>query len=257
MGLHKFDLGYIPASVTPPRTWRRAAWFTIFSSAAALVGLLFVTSVLVSPVHVADNINSLPGLPTDLPFFTPPSSSDRPSSSRHDQLPNRPRQSQQPNRPTADNLPTGAPAAPPSSTDGAGSAVGGPPQTGTSPASAISTTVLPLPPATVTTVSTGPAAVDPNKIGARTESFFSEVTRNVDAAANLTAGTVHDDAKAIIQQNYGGISTIKIKSISLDPGSGLTVSVLQVTNKDGTVSTEQRTLQFTLTGDPKIVNPGG
>jgi hypothetical protein len=73
----------------------------------------------------------------------------------------------------------------------------------------------------------------------------------------MTSDTVHDNAKAIIEQNYGDVSTIQIKSVSVDPSNGLTVSVLQVTNKDGSVSTQQRTLQFTLSGDPKIENPGG
>src|SRR3954447_24713372 len=42
VGLRKFDIGTVPASVTPPRTWRRAAWFSVGSSVAALVALLVV-----------------------------------------------------------------------------------------------------------------------------------------------------------------------------------------------------------------------
>ena len=51
-----FNLGTIPASVTPPRTWRRAAWFTIVASAAALLGLLAVGAVLVGPARPADDV---------------------------------------------------------------------------------------------------------------------------------------------------------------------------------------------------------
>lgn len=39
-GLGVFDLGSVPASVTPPGTWRRAAWFAAASS-GSVVGLLF------------------------------------------------------------------------------------------------------------------------------------------------------------------------------------------------------------------------
>lgn len=46
-GLQKFDLGMTPASVTPPPTWRRAAWFTVIASAAALGGLILASSLLV------------------------------------------------------------------------------------------------------------------------------------------------------------------------------------------------------------------
>jgi hypothetical protein len=35
------------------------------------------------------------------------------------------------------------------------------------------------------------------------------------------------------------------------------VSVLRVVNKDGTTTTQQTTLRFTLSRDPKITNPGG
>ncbi len=38
-GLRKFDLGNVPASVTPPRSWRRAAWFAVGTSAAVVLGL--------------------------------------------------------------------------------------------------------------------------------------------------------------------------------------------------------------------------
>jgi len=255
VGLHTFNLGYIPASVTPPRTWRRAAWFAIFSSGAALIGLLFVTSMLVGPVTVTSDINSLPGLPTGLPFFTPPDSSGATPPTGRKQPANLPGQSGRRSRPNASGNQTD-PASGAASPGDPAVAGGGSPQTSGVPVSGVPTTVVSAPP-TVSTVNTAPPAVDPAKIGDRTMAFFSEVTSNVDAAANLTTGTVHNDAKAIIEQNYGGIAMIKVKSISLDPSNGLTVSVLQVTDKDGSVSTEQRTLQFTLTGDPKIENPAG
>ena len=77
------------------------------------------------------------------------------------------------------------------------------------------------------------------------------------AAADLTVGTLHDDATALIRQKYGDISSIQIQSISLNPTTGLTISVLRLVNKDGTTQTQRTTLHFTLTGDPKITNPGG
>src|SRR4051812_33219903 len=38
-GLRKFNIGLVPASVTPPRTWKRAAWFAVASSLGVLIGL--------------------------------------------------------------------------------------------------------------------------------------------------------------------------------------------------------------------------
>ncbi|HEY4459690.1 MAG TPA: hypothetical protein VGN81_35585, partial [Pseudonocardiaceae bacterium] len=234
MGLHKFDLGYIPASVTPPRTWRRAAWFTIFCSAAALVGLLFVTSELVGPVHVASDIDSLPGLPTNLPFNQGSTSGSTPPSSRHSRPPSRPGQSPRPGLPGNPVQPTDAQGNPITTGDGTGSSDNTPPSGGGgAPVSGGAPTTGATSPSTVTTVNTGPPAVDPAKLGHITEQFFGDVVSNTDAAANMTADTVHDNAKAIIEQNYGDLSTIQIKSVSVDPSSGVTVSLLQVTNKDG------------------------
>src|SRR5699024_5292032 len=44
-GLEAFDLGSVPASVTPPTTWRRAAWFATASS-GGVAGLLLAGAFL-------------------------------------------------------------------------------------------------------------------------------------------------------------------------------------------------------------------
>ncbi len=113
------------------------------------------------------------------------------------------------------------------------------------------------PPSITTVNSSADPVIDPTALMKRTRTFFAEVTSNAQAAADLTSGAVHDDAVALIEQKYGDVSTIQIQSMSLDPSSGLTVSALRVANKDGTTQTQQTTLYFTLTGDPKITNPGG
>ncbi|MDR7302572.1 hypothetical protein [Haloactinomyces albus] len=56
-GLYKFDLGMVPASVTPPPSWRRAAWFAVASSAATLGGLMFATAAM-----MGSNTASIQGL---------------------------------------------------------------------------------------------------------------------------------------------------------------------------------------------------
>ncbi|GAB3547534.1 hypothetical protein J2S53_002465 [Actinopolyspora lacussalsi] len=61
-GLCEFGLGMIPASITPPRTWRRAAWFVVVSAAAALGGIVLVTAVVMSnePARLATDPRHLP-----------------------------------------------------------------------------------------------------------------------------------------------------------------------------------------------------
>jgi hypothetical protein len=112
-------------------------------------------------------------------------------------------------------------------------------------------------PPEVTTVVTGEPVVDPTTLLKRTRTFFAEVASNAKAAADLAVGTIRDDTTALIQRKYGGLSSIQLQSMSLDPTSALTVSALRVVNKDGTTHTRHITLQFTLSSDPKIINPGG
>jgi len=235
IGLRMFNLGTIPASVTPPRSWRRAAWFTIVASAAALLGLVAVGAVLVGPVRSAGRTVALPVFPNGVPLAAiGGASSVRPVS----------------DRPvwtasvgvveigrTSREVPRRRPVV------------------GVAPVRTSDPVVATLPP--VVTSVPGEPVIDPTKLLRQTQTFFAEVTSNAQAAADLTDQTVRDDAAALIQRKYGDLSTIQIQSVSLDPHNGLTVSVLRLVAKDGTTSTQQTTLRFTLSGEPMITNPGG
>lgn len=255
-GLRTFNLGSVPASVTPPRTWRRAAWFTIFASAGALIGLLFTMSALVGPVHNAGRIIALPGLPTGLLNFEP----NTLGPTRGNRFTNHPARVN-----PADGTAPAIPMDPDSGTSTLGlntqllGSETGNAASGSIVASVSNSTSPDDSAPTVTTVSTGaPAPVaNPSALANRTEEFFSEVTTNVNAAAELTSDTVRDNAVALIRQRYGDYSAIQVQSITLDPSNGLTVSVLRMTHKDGTTSIEQETLHFTPDTNPKIENPGG
>jgi hypothetical protein len=58
--LGELDLAIVPVSVTPPRTWRRAAWFAVGASCGVLTMLVFAAVRLAGP----DRIDAFPGLPT-------------------------------------------------------------------------------------------------------------------------------------------------------------------------------------------------
>lgn len=72
VGLQMFRLGTIPASVTPPRSWRRAAWFTVLASVAALVGLVVAGALLVGPSREHGRISAFPYIPDGPPRATIP-----------------------------------------------------------------------------------------------------------------------------------------------------------------------------------------
>src|SRR5689334_5143052 len=63
-GLRKFNIGLVPASVTPPRTWKRAAWFAVISSVLVLVGLSVAAAKLVGGGGAVETVG-LPGYPSD------------------------------------------------------------------------------------------------------------------------------------------------------------------------------------------------
>jgi hypothetical protein len=58
--LGELDLAIVPVSVTPPRTWRRAAWFAVGASCGVLTMLAFAAVRLAGP----DRIDAFPGVPT-------------------------------------------------------------------------------------------------------------------------------------------------------------------------------------------------
>ena len=231
-GLRKFNIGLVPASVTPPRTWKRAAWFAVVSSVLVLVGLSVAAAKLVGGGGTTETVG-LPGYPSDVPLIS--------------QLP------------TGGTTPSATGTAPSAAKTGRGAPV---PGTGTSApatsgqASASAPNPKPsgtLPPVITTVPVTQAPVVDGGKIAEQTETFYRAMATNADTALAMTTDTVRSNADALLEGRLADISLIEVKEIAVDPSKGLTVSLLQVTKKDGSVSTEKRELSFTL-GDLPLIN---
>jgi hypothetical protein len=229
VGLRKFNLGTVPASVTPPKTWRRAAWFSVGSSVAALVALLVLGALLVGPSRLRTQIESLPGKPFDVPLPT--------------------------TTPTGAQLLPGNPSAIADRTHTGGTPTGHATTTGT-----VSTTPI-APPAgggtlRVPTIATVPGVtnpvVDPGKVAQQTQQFFAAVSSNVKQAYGLTGGALKADGEAALQQRYQDVATVQVQGITIDPGKGTTIDTVLVTKKDGSTTTEQHVLAFTTGSLPLI-----
>lgn len=239
-GLRKFNIGMVPASVTPPRTWKRAAWFAVVSSVLVLVGLSVAAAKLVSGGGQVEKIG-LPGYPSDVPLISAlPTAASTPSVTR--------------SRTSAANTGPGAPVPGTGSAPPRSSAQAPAPGTGTKPSGSA--------PPVITTVPVSQApAVDGTQIAQKTEDFYREMATNADTALAMTTDTVRANADALLEGRLADISLIEVKEIVVDPGKGLTVSLLQVTKKDGTVSQEKRELSFTFGELPLIsgerLKPGG
>lgn len=228
-GLGSFNIGLVPASVTPPRTWKRAAWFAVLSSAGVLAALVFAAIKLVGAGTPTDRLG-LPGYPTSAPIVTGfGTSTPSPTPAAHPEPGS---------RPEALVVPERTPEAP-------ATAVGG---TSAAPASS-----APSASPTVTTVpSSGAPVVDAVAVAARTESFYEQAVANAATALDMVADTFEADAKALLSGHFKDVSAIEVTEISVDPARAVTISTLHVKNKDGSTTTEKRQLAFTTSGDPLI-----
>ena len=232
-GLRKFNIGLVPASVTPPRTWKRAAWFAVVSSVLVLVGLSIAAAKLVGGGGTVETVG-LPGYPSDVPFISAlPTGGSTPSTMG--------------TRPSAANTGRGAPV------PGTGTGTGSGTAPGTSGSDAFPKPSGTSPPVITTVPVTNAPVVDGGKIAQQTEHFYKEMATNANTALAMTTDTVRSNADALLEGRLADISLIEVKEIAVDPSKGLTISLLQVTKKDGSVSTEKRELSFTL-GDLPLIN---
>lgn len=248
-GLRKFDLGTVPASVTPPRTWRKAAWFAVGTSAAVMVGLAYAAVEFVGKPGEPPMIDALPAYPTrpwtlaQLPAEQTTSPSEQPLSS--DGRPKESSSAHNPDTSIGDSpaRTTDAPSAPgsrPTTSPGGGSPV---PPVPTAPAAPNRTTVGPAP-ATPT---------NPQKMGDVTEAYYAMVTDDPAAAHEMTTGSMAREGAEGIEARYQGVERVEVQEITIDREKAITTSTVKLVHEDGTETIEQRQLRFTWGGDPKIM----
>lgn len=252
-GLRKFDLGNVPASVTPPRSWRRAAWFAVGTSAAVVLGLTVAASELMGrPVSDNTLVDALPAYPTGPLTLEklPNQQSTTPHTPSPASTPGRPK----PSHPSA-SAPTNQGQPPKDTVTGTGGTTvdspgpSGPPSTeAVPPASTMALTP------TRQTVGTAVVPTDTQAMGDRTEEYFRLVTTDPAAAYALTTGGMAREGQEGIEARYAGVRRIEVQSITIDRGQAVTTSTVRIISQDGTAKIEQRQLTFTWGGDPKITD---
>ncbi|OXM42696.1 hypothetical protein CFP75_41485 [Amycolatopsis alba DSM 44262] len=259
-GLSTFDLGSVPASVTPPKTWRKAAWFAAAASALVVVGLLFAGSFLVGkPAPEQQSQGGWPGYRGGSPLTneglagnpaTPPpgGAAGNPSDSATDSSAKDDRSSSN-SATSADSENTGNSESRPGS--------GGPVTTGQPTSSSSERPQKPpvMPAARTTTTSPWYASQpDAQAMGDNTETFLNAVTTNPQEAAAVTSGGLREEGAQGLRERYADVAYFEVKKVSIDQRRGVTVNTVEVTHKDGTKTMEQRTLTFG--DDDKIVDDG-
>ncbi|MGW4483777.1 hypothetical protein ACWEOE_08040 [Amycolatopsis sp. NPDC004368] len=269
-GLGKFDLGSVPASVTPPKTWRKAAWFATGASGAVVVGLLFAGTFLVGgPTTTTDALGGgWPGRQNGgNPLILPdPSLGQQGStgggprdsssgSSRHgtgdtsdSEDPNTHPQNAGGSETSSARTPTDPSSSDSSSapvTTGAASTPAGPP---------VKPPITPAPRQTAPTNVWYDTAKNPEKMGDNSEKFFNTVTTDPNEAAAVTTGDLEQEGPQGLRQRYANVAYFEVKKVEIDPDNNTTVNTLEVTHTDGTKTMEQRTLTFG--DDDKIADDG-
>ncbi|UUV35428.1 hypothetical protein NQK81_18935 [Amycolatopsis roodepoortensis] len=260
-GLSTFDLGTVPASVTPPKTWRKAAWFAAAASALVVVGLLFAGSYLVGkPLPEQQSQGGWPGYRGGSPLTqdgvaghpaTPPQggAAGNPSESETESTTGDDRSSVNSGTPS-DSETAGTDSSRPGSSSG--------PVTSGRPAPSSSDRPQkpPVVPANRTTTP-GPwyaSQPDAEAMGDNTEIFLNTVTTNPQEASSVTSGGLREEGAEGLRDRYRDVAYFEVKKVSIDQRRGVTVNTVEVTHKDGTKTMEQRT--FTFGDDDKIVDDG-
>ncbi|MEC3982015.1 hypothetical protein [Amycolatopsis sp. H20-H5] len=266
-GLGTFDLGSVPASVTPPKSWRKAAWFATGSSAAVVVGLLFAGSLLVGkPVNEQSSQGGWPGYRGGSPLMSEEQQVGQPTSpnggsggkpSKDPKAANGPVvDDRSPSRETtpATTDDTAAPSTAPST-----GATSGKPSTGKSstPASSEPPQKPPISAAQRTNPNPSPwysFPPDAQTMGNNSEKFLNTVTTDPAAASSVTTGDLHNQGPQALRQRYSDVAYFEVKKIVIDQQRGVTVNTVEVTHQDGTKTLEQKTLSFG--DDDKIESDG-
>lgn len=252
-GLSKFDLGSVPASVTPPPTWRKAAWFASLASGGVVVSLLVAGTMLVGQ-PAADNRQAIDGW-TDRPggaapllpgeYYAEATPTGEPDSSTNGDPTRQPASGRQSSsdRLSSDRQP-GLPA--PGSPSGSESS---PVTTGPTGSSGPTTTPVPeKPPVTPAPRSTEQRRYiephDPEEMGDVSQTFLDTVTEDPQAAYAMTGGEQKHEGVAELRRDYADVAYFVVEHIHINQNEGYTVNTVEVTRKDGSTTEEVRKLYF-------------
>ncbi|GAA2331150.1 hypothetical protein GCM10009854_02660 [Saccharopolyspora halophila] len=255
-GLHKFDLGMVPASITPPKTWKRAAWFAIGSSVAALGGLMFATAMFAGTANTRVDALELPNAPRgeDYPPLPDPYflTGD----------PTRPQASHQATPPSSAGsapqlvMPQPTTAAPEGTDRAPGAAPGAVP--GGAPDEGSTAPSEPAPPSGTTTPPTeeAPALLpltDTEGMKRASERYYSAISAgDLPGAYAMTGGALRDEGYRSFAARYSFATKIEVLHVYVSPAS--TVHELRLTLPDGSQRTERHQLRYDrLSEGPKIV----
>jgi hypothetical protein len=243
----ELDFTVTPVSVTPPRTWRRAAWFAVAASCAVLTVLVFAAARLTGgPLQ---RIDAFPGLPTGglLTAQSPP---------RHSVPP--------PAVTTAPADQDGATASVDSAGDDAGNTTeDGDAQAGGGQARSTTTgTASPtgpgprsqgVPPPTVSVLpATGRPPVTAADMVAATTLFYSQLPGNPDEAWAMLGSRAKAQGYDAFRGQWADAVDVQLRKVVVDPDDSTVLATVKVMTTDGAERVQRYQLVFRGAGSPVI-----
>lgn len=271
-----YNIGTVPASVTPPPSWRKAAWFAMVSSAGVAVALMAASTLLVEQQQSDKHVQGWTGLrgnddligdetapePTGTPRPTTSSGAKKPqvigdvagvrpspgppptTSSAQRQAADRGSTPTTPRGTTSTKRSTSAEKAPTTTQR--------PKRTTTPPKTTRPEPERPKKPTAKPAKRETERALlslsDTDKMGDRTETFFNEITEHPKKAHAQTTGELRAEGAKGIAERYKRVAFFEVERVLIDQRSRETISTLRTTYADGTVKDEQRTLRFDFNG---------
>ncbi|HVW40286.1 MAG TPA: hypothetical protein VHC18_02955 [Amycolatopsis sp.] len=252
-GLSTFDLGSVPASVTPPRSWRKAAWFATASSGGVVVALLFAGSALVGkPAPDQAGGGWIPGLGGGIPtvggerLVPGPAGGGQPDNLAKSTTETVTDEDVTSADSAARSDPRRAPAS--TSPDDTTSGTTDSPTAGFKPTP--TTTPVPRkPPPTPAPYDADPGRFawpqgDPATFAKDSQKFLDDVTENPQAASAMTTGSLAQGGAQGIEEKYADVAYFQVEHVQVHQYDGKTVCTVKKVRKNGDTTTEQRTLTF-------------
>ncbi|MBK1789367.1 hypothetical protein [Prauserella cavernicola] len=267
-GLGKFDLGSVPASVTPPRSWRKAAWFASISSGGVVVALLVAGTVLVGqPPSDRQAIEGWPdrhggvapllpheGYAEDSESFTDDASSLESSDDGDPSSSSSSSADEQNETDTQSGLRSSSSSESATSSE---SEPGQPSQTTDPQPTTPELRKPPVTPAPTTKAKQRYVTLPPydaDELGAASQSYLDTVTEDSSTAYAMTTGELAAGGEAGLRERYADVAYFEVKHIYIDQNEGYTVNTVEVTHADGSKTEETRKLMFE--DDSKIASDG-
>jgi len=246
--LGELDLVVTPVSVTPPRTWRRAAWFAVAASCAVLTVLVFAAVRLAGGSF--DRVEAFPGLPTGglltAQPLGPPVRPPLPLTTAGD------------DRAAPHGGPSTAAAGNPGGAggphgDGRGGVLGDSTGTWTATPTADPPGESVPPPQVSVLPTVGHPAATPDDLVDGTRTFYDQLPANIDAAWAMVGPRVKVQGYDAFRQQWAGATEVHLQQLVVDADKSTVLATVGLVMGDGVERVQRYRLVFRR-GNPMIID---